>query len=235
MPMKNKLLYYALAFYIFSVCSCSCEKTDDDPNSGLWLIDQTVKDYALFKPGTYWVYQDSASGAIDSVYVYNLLTGIDTLHDAHGDITGYFEYFYVYYNHSFDGYSGDYWVSTSWTKMYGNTPIWLERFKSGNYVGQTYLMVYPFDLDKQYGCYTDDLYAVISACNIYSNLFVLGMNFGNGVCYHDTKNVTEGHVSSSYFIAKNFGLVRKEIPDSLKIWNLILEFGRVFITFCAQA
>jgi hypothetical protein len=34
-------------------------------------MDQDFKDYILFKVGSYWIYKDSASGAIDSVYLYN--------------------------------------------------------------------------------------------------------------------------------------------------------------------
>lgn len=216
MLMKNKLLYYSLAFFIFSVCSCSCDKNGDgDPNNGNWTIPQEVKDYTLFKPGTYWIYEDSATGVLDSVYVYDLQTGIDST------TNGNFEYFYEYCMHSIDGHSDDFWVHTQWSKQYQNTTVWKEKFKPGDYIGQTYLMIYPFDLNRRYGCYTDDIGAIITVRGVYDQLTILGTDFGNAVCFHDTKNITEGHVESSYFIAKNFGLVRSEIPDSSKIWNLI--------------
>jgi hypothetical protein len=34
-------------------------------------MDQDFKDYILFKVGSYWIYNDSASGGIDSVYLYS--------------------------------------------------------------------------------------------------------------------------------------------------------------------
>jgi len=213
--MNHKLLYRLLAFFILSINSCSSDKEDNGPNNDNWTIPQEVKDYTLFKPGTYWIYEDSASSALDSVYVYDLQRGIDST------TSGNFEYFYEYCMHSINGYADDFWVHTQWTKQWNDATVWKSHFKPGDYVGETFLMVYPFDESRQYGCYTDDLYNVITVSGLYSNLIINGVSFGNAVSFHNTKNSTEGHVSSNYFTAKNFGLVRKEIPDSSRIWNLI--------------
>ena len=59
--MNNKLLYCFLAFLIFSVCGCSRDKEDNGPNNDNWIKPQEIKDYALFKPGSDWIYQEGAS------------------------------------------------------------------------------------------------------------------------------------------------------------------------------
>src|SRR3954464_13908531 len=150
--MKN--IIYSLS--IIAVFFYSCAK-DENASGGwnhVWHIDKAVKEYALFKPGSYWVYQDSSTGILDSVYVYNYITGIDTVTSPH-DPTNYFEYFDFWAMSALDGSYLHYWVNMSWTKAFGNTPVWFSRFASGN-LGQTFLLVYPPKLGLQYGAYTEN-------------------------------------------------------------------------------
>lgn len=216
------LKFSHLIFFLFVICVCSCcsdKEGDGDPNNGYWPISQDVKDYTLFKPGTYWIYQDSASGAIDSVYVYDLKQGIDTMYDTHGKLFGYFDYFDEYWFHGIDGYTNHIWVNTFWTKQYGTTPVWKERFKPGDFVGQTFLTILPFDVNRQYAAYTD--VGVITISGIYTSININGITYGNSVIVHNTENIAENRSPSNYYITKNIGLTRREIIDSLWVWNLI--------------
>lgn len=217
-PMKNKLLYYVLSFFIFSVCSCSCDKTIDDPNNGLWTIDQGVKDYSLFKPGTYWVYEDSATGVLDSVYVYDFRSGIDTSYSTHGELFGYFEYFFVYALRSIDGYTEEYSVNASWGKGQPTMPIWKSRYKPSDYVGTTFLMEYPFIVGKNYYPFTQD--GIVTCTGFYENIILNNVPYNSVAKFYDSKNITENNSPSYGFIAKNIGIVRKEIIESHQVWNL---------------
>ena len=195
---------------ILLIVSDSCRK--DKNIDRLSIIPSEVKDFALFQPGTYWIYQDSASGVIDSVYVYDLITGIDSTS------SGNFEYFDEYCTHS-NGYSDHIWVNMSWSINYHYTPVWKSYFKPGDFIGQSYLMLYPFNTNRQYGAYTD--YGTITIIGFLNNFNVLGNNYNEVICFHNTENIIEYHSESNYYVVKNFGLIRKELVDSLKIWNLV--------------
>src|SRR6185295_7587176 len=149
--MDTKVIYRFLAFFMLSVYGCSCDKEGGGPNNDNWTIPQEVKDYSLFKPGTYWIYEDSASGALDSVYVYDLQMGIDST------TSGNFEYFYEYSMHNIDGYIDNIYVHTKWTKQWNLHVVWKDRFKPGVVnEWQNFLMVYPFVPNHNYYCYTSD-------------------------------------------------------------------------------
>jgi len=59
----RKLLITLWIILLLSICFNACFKTKTI------LIDQESKDYCLFDQGSYWIYQDSATQAIDSVVV----------------------------------------------------------------------------------------------------------------------------------------------------------------------
>jgi hypothetical protein len=62
--MKKILLFFLLVPFLFK---CSCQKDKVYPT---YYIDQEFKDYCVFPVGSYWVYEDSASKAIDSISVF---------------------------------------------------------------------------------------------------------------------------------------------------------------------
>ena len=61
----NKLVYNASIILLASILLTACFK----PKRYECLIDQEAKDYCLFEEGSYWIYQDSATLAIDSVVI----------------------------------------------------------------------------------------------------------------------------------------------------------------------
>jgi hypothetical protein len=90
---SNAILKYIFLF-LFSTCFLSCCKTDNEngPADKTIRIPQEVKDYMQFKTGTWWVYEDSVSLAIDCVYVTNHAQGFDTIYEG-GQIKEIYEYF----------------------------------------------------------------------------------------------------------------------------------------------
>jgi len=73
-----------LAYLLFiSICLTGCQKCKKkQPEPVVYTngsFNQSVKNYGVFKPGTYWVYQDSISGILDSVWVYQYAETTDTI------------------------------------------------------------------------------------------------------------------------------------------------------------
>lgn len=69
--MNKNLIYLLLLLTIVSSLHC---KTKDDPCIVLTTVDRPIPESMSqwkFMPGTYWVFQDSASGDLDSIYVTN--------------------------------------------------------------------------------------------------------------------------------------------------------------------
>jgi hypothetical protein len=62
--MKKALLLALVPLLMATTCN---KKEKQYPT---YYMDQEFKDYTLFKVGSYWVYQDSATKQIDSVYLY---------------------------------------------------------------------------------------------------------------------------------------------------------------------
>lgn len=58
----------ALALALPLLLGASCHKPEPDEPAAVPLPAE-LKAYKLFQPGTYWVYQDSASHLLDSVWV----------------------------------------------------------------------------------------------------------------------------------------------------------------------
>ncbi len=79
----------SLLLYVCWLFLSSCGKDNPTPfkptvnSSGIptfvhhtyYPVNSVTKAYAFFRPGTYWIYKDSTTGAIDSVFVTKLDTG----------------------------------------------------------------------------------------------------------------------------------------------------------------
>ncbi|MCB0737086.1 MAG: hypothetical protein KDC92_06205 [Bacteroidetes bacterium] len=82
-------------FLLVLVFAMSCDREPSEPT---WYLEQETKDYCFFKKGSWWVYEEATSGAIDSVFCYK-----DEIYIAEPDkITAAFvEYLAVQINSSF--------------------------------------------------------------------------------------------------------------------------------------
>ena len=70
--MRNGFLIYALLlFTILEFTSCSKVFNTDTscPDSKTFKVPGIIKDMFVFKPGTWWVYENTTTGAYDSLWV----------------------------------------------------------------------------------------------------------------------------------------------------------------------
>lgn len=133
--------------FIVPCCKHSSPKTIIAPKE--------ILDYAYFKKGTWWVYEDSVSKKIDSVCVYENHYRIDTVFESnkHNNLIGYFDAFECITLHSFHGYTVNYYYTPS-AKTYTSESypgdkrytIYSERYLRGvEFNGPTSAIGYPFD------------------------------------------------------------------------------------------
>jgi hypothetical protein len=68
--MKKQFLYLLFLGSLFAFTN-GCRKPCHEPSPTTFLLPAEVLDYVDFKTGSYWIYRDSANGAVDSVPVLN--------------------------------------------------------------------------------------------------------------------------------------------------------------------
>jgi len=212
MNMRRLHLILFLSFALFA-----CKKKDEDFQPCDYLQDLTA--YSFFKKGTYWVYKDSATSAQDCVFVY-----FDTVYSYHHKGNplvkeGDYNFWDCRAHSSFDGYNYYYQIDMGFYGSNGVIGTWRKRTKPTNYVGTTFLMSNIFEEGSYIGAYTSPggIY-----CRGFSQHFNMhSTNFYTVVKFEDTKNASEFSCRTFFYIGKNIGIVRKEIVDSNKVWNLI--------------
>jgi hypothetical protein len=210
--MKTPIqLLMMIAALLFSGCKKDVT-VDDSP----LLIPQAVKDYSFFLPGTYWVYIDSVSGRVDSIYVYETAHSYDTLHyDATPRTV--FEIYVVKAHSYMDGY--DYYIEANATYSV-NDPnyfdIFEEKLKPGDYVGRTVLFIHkPYKNQVFYWGNSTN-----TVLEVYPSILLNGSTYKDVVqIYHDISAIDVSNHATN-FIAKNYFIVRKEYADSNQVWEL---------------
>jgi hypothetical protein len=68
-------------FALITLLIFACKKEDETPVSQsktVMPVTQSIKDWGYFKKGSYWIFKDSLTSAIDSVYVTAVSIGTQT-------------------------------------------------------------------------------------------------------------------------------------------------------------
>jgi hypothetical protein len=75
MFLKKILSLFGIVVITMFFLSSSCKK-DKKIEITPYYLNKEIKDYLDFKPGSYWIYRDTATKQEDSVYVFNYRYGI---------------------------------------------------------------------------------------------------------------------------------------------------------------
>lgn len=183
-------------------------------------VPQALKDYMMFKPGTYWIYQDSLTGSIDCVYVKKDYDKFEE--KTYDGETGNFEICGIECGVEPGGYTMNIQANTTWIH-YNGCPVWTDKYKPGKFIGQTILMFTPFEIGRTLYSYSA-LGAEIKCENKGQSMLINGTNYSNTVVFSDSKNILYNYSRTKNFFSKNIGLIRTEIPDSGNVINLIDKF-----------
>lgn len=217
--MKNNFFFVLLCLIVFT---CSCKKDKSNADIVPCRIFQDLPAFSYFQRGTYWIYQDSATFELDSVFVV-----FDTNYVYHNNGWGRikednYQFYTISTRSSFDGDEYLYSIDYGFYGSNGQVGTWRKRIagSSSGHSGTTFLMANIFENNAFISPYTSP--GTVFYKGLYDTLQIIGLRFPQTVKFYDSENASEENDSKTYFyISKNIGIVRKEILSNNKVWNLI--------------
>lgn len=209
-----------------------CCAKSSKPDLGDYHPPLALSDYCYFKPGSWWLYQDSLSSTKDSVYV--VAANISTYTVNKKDDEDYIGTFHRYYTKTVDGTGnikeyevndeasiktskccgGRYSCGVAWNKL----PLTI--VSTQNYAAYTYLFN-SFDQGVVGGTGNGEQ---CWSRGTLSSIQINGMTFNNIVIFETSVNIPDNNNLNPYrfknFISKNIGVVKRIDLDSNRTWLL---------------
>jgi hypothetical protein len=193
----------------------SCQETGNENCEDI----QNVKKVFYFKVGSYWVYEEEISGDLDTVYVTE---------SAHDPSSYYFEV-RMYSTHQ--DYYYHFWPQNAASSQncvdFGLicercAKVKLSKYKSGDYVGEgTCFIFLPKPGEFDYNPNSQDPNNIVYVDDSLSEFVLDSFVFERTIKMHELHEITENYQPTNHYFSENVGLVRKELIDSNKVWNLI--------------
>ncbi len=206
-----KIYILSILLLLFTISHYSCKPEPTPPIEPVFTaLPKDIKDYCMFKYGSYWIYQDSVSGVYDTVTVQSYKVDTVNYPLIDGQLVGINETFSVTTYHSFDGYTetiSPFAIPPPPPYPYNNTfNIYLTRIKSSQ-VKSCYIMIYPFQ-ENQQTISTEDTLTLLSSSSmmiVYSNKSHKGFNNSEVLNFYE----------------RNKGIIRREVKKANQVWKLI--------------
>lgn len=219
MQHKFRFFIFILACMVFTNCKHKCERDPDAIVCPGCKRDQTIegmKDYFFFKTGTWWIYQETNTGALDTVTVYYDFLHLDaeTSEFQWKANSTYFNYnFYHSFNESFSTYC---LTDEDCTCHKLNR----EKSRPGDYIGGGNYFTYPLFKNNYNNA------GLAGQCRIEE--FYDHYNFNGNIIESvaridvplDESTTTNGQ-HTKYWWAKNIGIIEFENLNTSQHWFLI--------------
>jgi hypothetical protein len=226
--MKKFILHGFLLLLLVAVCS-RCKHLPPTPPCECGEVNtiDELRQWAYFKTGTYWIYEEQTTLERDTFTVLN----------SHDFVTpdGYPQFDYETYR-SLDDYRYTFWFNESGTALNCNNNccdcrrIWCSKQTAGDADGADPLFTFP----TYVGSYSYILGGggeggKVDVVDNFSELRIGSNIFNNVVVELNTNSVLDQNPSFfsyeyyqvKYYFAKGFGIIRKEIAETSEVWNLI--------------
>lgn len=189
-----------VTFSLF-LSAIGCNNCKTDPI--LLYADKAVEATGIFKPGTYWIYENAATGERDSVVVTAFAYMPDTIFENCKDQQVAVNYTEAYYTYSASDYYAVNYVATA-------------------KVGRDLLMARvnaPADTIFSTAACIDTGY-----CRVFDTLMVFHKKYA--AVYQRTDAMSELYQGKTvrFYSAAGYGLIRKEIlasDSTWETWNLV--------------
>ena len=225
----NKRLYLPGLLSVFLLgTGVSCKDKDKDVKKSYCAQNpsecpniQGVKNYFLFKEGSWWVYEEETSLERDSVYVtesINNTSNYDFDMRVYSAYEDYSYHYYPYYSAGSAACTPNGNVSTSCIR------VKRAKYKPGESIGESSCFMFAFKVDMYSYTYAANAQQEGNRILIEQVFpsYVLGdLNFNKTVKVHELFTFIEHQQPTNHFFAEHVGLVRKELIDSNEVWNLV--------------
>ncbi len=229
MLLRNSLFSLIAFATIVVSLAVSCKQTTEEPNycatsPGGCNSVMIAKEFFLFKPGSWWVYEEEYSGVRDSMYVLSSANG--STYDFDIVIKSALDNFQYHYWPQYTGQpTAD---GCSETAPVAKKCMSIKCSKGipggpGVSLGESRCMFFQYNLKDSVGSnnidYPNNFIHITSIMNTYQ--------LGNFLFDKTTIKVFEphnghngNHPTYRYF-SKGVGLVRLELADTTETWNLV--------------
>ena len=173
-----------------------------------------MKKWYYFKTGTWWVYEEQTTGALDTIEVY---------HDWAGINTGGFEGFEWFATSTYDGYNQYYTFNTSFSIHCLTTEECIchkvERARSqpGDFLGAGKIFLYPLIE----GNYTASNGGWCTLESLFSTYQITKNTFLNVALWDIPIDGSEEEMHTKYWIGENIGILRHQNLNTGNDWLLI--------------
>lgn len=224
----NKLVsitFVALIGFMALMYLNGCKKDKPDSSNGNGTNNQNcndiqnVKSYFAFKVGSWWLYEEENSGAIDSVYV----TSYTNDPSSYNFDVRLYSTFQNYYYHFWPIFSiGGQGCQTNGEICSKCVLIKRSKYKPGNFVDEQDCFFFTAkigDYETTYNTSFANNKIIIE--DIYPNFSNANFEFGLTYKVHELNTFMEGKQATNHYFTENVGLIRKELIDSSQVWNLI--------------
>ncbi len=179
---------------------------------------QNVKHFFYFKVGSWWVYEEENSGARDSVYV-TIASENPNNYDFNVEVySTYQDYYYrfwpEYYPVNGCPQNGKICKRCLIVKR--------SKYKPGDFVaeGRCFLFI-PLEGDSQGVYYNGFPENRIYIEEVNDSLQLINLTFGRSISVYENFTLMEGKQQTRHTFSEDVGLVRKELLDSNRVWNLV--------------
>jgi hypothetical protein len=217
--IKSKYILLVLCTLILLGCKkdepSSCQETGNENCEDI----QNVKHFFYFKVGSYWVYEEETSGDLDTVYVTEASEN-PTNYDF--DVRMYStdqDYYYHFWPDNVSGING---CSTNGIICKWCTTVKRSKYKPGDFVAEAKCFIFIPEVGQSTINWTvqypSNKFYTESIDSIYS---IGSLNFERTIKIFEEHSYMDDYQPTNHFFSENVGLVRKELIDSSKIWNLV--------------
>jgi hypothetical protein len=204
------------------VTTTGCKDKDPKPSTGECTTCQSVmeaKDYFLFKMGLWWVYEEETTHERDSMYVT----------EANNDPSSYgfdiriksalTDYEYHYWPVYYQAISG---CSTTMPVHKKCLFVKESKGKIGDFIGESNCFFVEYnegDFVSAFNVNFENNKVYIDS--VYENYSVIDLDFLKTIKTRELAKVQDGNQPTNYYYSRGVGIVRKELLDSNKVWNLV--------------
>jgi hypothetical protein len=206
-----------LLLFVLVAGSCKHEPPAEPVDCGEATTIEEMMEWIYFKQGTYWIYEEQNSGAIDTMTV---------IESHQGYSQGGNRAFSYTMSSSHDGAEYEYWYNESWS---GNSVrpeckrrvVFSSRYFPGWQLYENSSFVFPMFIGNKATQYGNGIvYGETRITDIEDSLLLGGLSFGNVVTYHMDYSAEYQEDSAEIVIAKNIGIVQKIVRARSENWKL---------------